>query len=56
MTTESKKIIDKLNSITEDLNYIKKHMVDVDIVLTDDDLQALDEAEEDLKSGKAVRL
>ena len=56
MATEAKEILDKLETIKADLDYIKKHMVDVDLVLTDDDLEALEEAESDLKKGKTKRL
>ena len=56
MATEAKEILNKLEIIKADLDYIKKHMVDVDLVLTDDDLEALEEAEKDLKAGKTKRL
>lgn len=56
MATEAKEILNKLELIKADLDYIKKHMVDVDLVLTDDDLEALEEAESDLKAGKTKRL
>jgi len=56
MATEVKEILEKLETIKADLDYIKKHMVDVDLVLTDDDLEALEEAESDLKRGKTKRL
>ena len=56
MATEAKEILEKLEIIKTDLDYIKQHMIDVDLVLTDDDLEALNEAEKDLKSGKTNRL
>ena len=56
MATEAKEILNKLDTIKADIDYIKKHMVDVDLVLTDDDLEALEEAEKDLKAGKTKRL
>jgi hypothetical protein len=56
MATEAKEILEKLDTIKADLDYIKKHMVDVDLVLTDDDLEALEEAENDLKAGRTRRL
>ena len=56
MATESEEILEKLEIIKSDLDYIKKHMIDVDLVLTDDDLEALEEAEKDLKAGKTKRL
>jgi len=56
MTTEIKRISDKLDVIQSDLAYLKQHIVDFDSVLTDDDLEALKEADKDLKSGKTKRL
>ena len=56
MAAESKAIIEKLEHIQSDLDYIKKHIADVDLVLTEDDLESLKKAEEDLKKGKAKRI
>ena len=55
MTTEQK-ILEKLERIEKDVNEIKKHMIDEDIILTKDDLKSLREAEEDLKKGKTKRI
>ena len=51
-----KEIATELRAIKGDLNYIKKHMADVDTILTDDDLEAIQAAEADLKEGKTKRL
>ena len=56
MATEIKQLINKLNHIQSDLSYIKSHISDLDLVLTEDDLNALNEAEEDYKSGKTRKL
>ena len=56
MGTETKQILDRLEAIKSDLDYIKKHMADVDSVLTDDDVESLKEAEKDFKAGKTKRL
>jgi len=56
MATETKVIIDKLNEIKSELDYIKNHLVDVDVVLTEDDLESLKEAEKDLAKNKTKRL
>lgn len=56
MSTEVKKIIDKLEHIQEDLDYIKERLADVDYVLMDDDIDALHEAQEEYKAGKTKRL
>lgn len=56
MKTEIQQIVNKLDTIKGDLDYIKKHLVDVDAVLTDDDIEALREADEDFKARKTKRL
>lgn len=56
MATQVQAIIEKLNHIQTDLNFIKSHLTDVDLVLTDDDLDALHQAERDLKRGTTKRL
>ena len=56
MAVEVKQIMDKLNHILSDLDYIKGHITDIDFILTDDDLSALQEAEKDLSFGKTKRL
>ena len=52
MAEESKLIIQKLEDIKSELDYIKKHIADVDTILTEDDIESLEEAEKDLKGGK----
>lgn len=56
MAEESKIIIQKLDDIKLELDFIKKHMADVDTVLTEDDIGALEEAEKDFKECKTKRL
>ena len=56
MTTEAKQILAKLDAIESELSYIKQHLVDMDAVLTDDDILALKKAEDNLKAGKTKRL
>ncbi|MEE9615043.1 MAG: hypothetical protein V3W31_08895 [Thermodesulfobacteriota bacterium] len=50
-----------LGKISEDLEFLKKQVGEikehiVDTVLTEDDLEALREAESDLRKGKTVEL
>lgn len=54
MTSESKEILQKLDEIKSELDYIKGHMVDIDQILNDDDKKALAEAEEEYKKGKTT--
>jgi len=53
---DSKLILGKLEDIKTELDYIKKHIIDADIIMTQDDIEALEEAEKDLKEGKTKRL
>ena len=56
MAPEVQEIMEKLNHIQADLDFIKSHLSDVDVVLTDDDVHAIQEAEEDLRDGKSKRI
>jgi len=56
MAPQVQEIMEKLDHIQSDLNFIKGHLTDVDLVLTDDDVDALREAEEDLKNGETKRI
>lgn len=56
MSNQAQEILEKLDHIELDLAFIKKHMRDIDVVLTDDDISSLCEAEQDLKEGKTKRL
>ena len=46
----------ELKLIRSDLEYLKEHIVDVDSILTDDDLEALKQAKKEHKEGKTVKL
>lgn len=52
----SKEILEKLDEIKSELDYIKGHMVDKDQLLSDDDKKALAEAEEEYKEDKTTSL
>ena len=54
--SEASEIIDELKDIKSELASIKKHIIDVDCILTDDDLAALKKADEEFKKGKTKRL
>lgn len=54
MVTQTKLILDKLDNIKEELDYIKERMTDK--ILTNEDIIALEEAEKDLEEGKTKRL
>lgn len=47
-------IINKLNLLKQEIDFIKEHIVDV--TLTQEDIDSLSEAEEDLRKGQTKRL
>ena len=49
-------ILKKLNEIKSELDYLKEHIIDVDMVLTEDDRESIQAAREDLKKGRTKRL
>jgi len=49
-------ILERLEEIKLDLDTIKERIIDLDLVLTEDDIESLKEAENDLKQGKTKRL
>lgn len=51
-----KDIADELKAIREDLDYIKEHMVDVDMTLTKDEEERLEESLREYKDGKVISL
>ena len=55
MADENKQILKEIREIKSDIDYIKKHIIDADIILTSDDLESLEEAEKDFKQ-KTVNL
>ena len=46
----------ELKAIKTDLDYLKEHMVDVDSILTEDDFEALKQAEKEHKERKTITL
>ena len=56
MATETKQMLEELRAIRSDLDYIKEHIIDGDVILTDDDRESMKAAEKDLREGKAKRL
>jgi mRNA interferase RelE/StbE len=49
-------ILKKLDRIESELTYIKNHLLDADLIITDDDLESIRDAERDLKKGKTKRI
>jgi len=56
MKTDYTQLAKKVKSLETDVKRMKRDMVDVDMVLTDDDQNALAKAERDLSAGKTKRL
>ncbi len=42
--------------LKKEVSEIKEHIIDTDMILTDDDIDSINEAEKDLKEGKTKRL
>ena len=49
-------ILEKLGEIERQVKEIKEHMIDVDTILDQDDVRAIEEAEKDLREGKTTSL
>jgi len=56
MIDQTKEILSELRGIRADLDFIKTHIKDLDILLTEDDLKSIRDAERDFKEGKTKRL
>lgn len=56
MATETQLILQKLDTIKSELDYIKEHMVDVDTVLTPKEEERLEESFQDLQEGRTTSL
>ena len=53
---EQKNIITRLDRIEKTLRHIQEKMIDIDSVLTGDEIRMLDESVENEKAGKLVSL
>ncbi len=49
-----KLIINRLDDLKQDINFVKEHIIDV--TLTQEDIKSLNKAEEDLEKGRTKRL
>lgn len=56
MSAELAQVIQKLDVIKTELDYIKEHMVDIDTILTPEEEARLDESLRDFKQGKTTSL
>ncbi|MDO8625010.1 MAG: hypothetical protein Q7R47_02925 [Candidatus Diapherotrites archaeon] len=56
METDTSQILKEIRSLKADIEYLKGHLVESDMLLTDEDLESIQEAEKDLKTGKTKRL
>lgn len=54
MTNEMKLVLDKLDTIKVELDFIKKNMIDMDSILTEEDYQALIEYRKEKLTGKLI--
>ncbi len=56
MASEIKQVMEKLDTIKSELDFIKKHMVDADTILTSKEEERLEESLENLKEGRTTSL
>ena len=56
MATEIKQILEKLDTMKSDIEYIKEHMVDIDSILTKDEEAILEKGIKEYKEGKTISL
>ena len=56
MANEIKQVMEKLDTIKSELDFIKKHMVDADTILTPREEERLEESLEDLRKGRTTSL
>ncbi len=56
MENEMKQVLRRLDTIKTELDYIKEHMVDVDVILTEEERRLLDESIKHEKEGKLISL
>ncbi len=48
----SKEVMSELKSIKKEVDFIKKHMVNIDSIMTEDDYAALQDYRKEKKAGK----
>lgn len=56
MSAELLQVIQKLDVIKTEIDYIKEHMVDIDTILTPDEESRLNESLKEFKQGKTTSL
>lgn len=56
MVNGIKLILRELKEIKEDLRYLKDRVIDAYLIVTDEDITAIKEAEEDLKKGRTKKI
>ncbi|MDG6226193.1 MAG: hypothetical protein QCI82_11870 [Candidatus Thermoplasmatota archaeon] len=49
-------IVERLSRIEEELVLLRKQLIDADLLVTDDDIESLDRAEEDLNNKRTKRI
>ena len=52
----SSEVLEELKNIKDDLQYIKENMVDVDMILTSDEVEILADSINEYKNGKTTKL
>jgi hypothetical protein len=50
------KIMKKLDRIEKEIGFIKDHLIDADLLITDDDLDSIKQAKGDLENDETERI
>ena len=56
MAAELKQIMEKLDTIKSELDFIKEHMVDVDTLLSAEEEKHLEQSIQEYREGKTISL
>ena len=56
MASETAQILEELRNIRSGIDYLKTHLTDADVLMTDDDWESIRQAEIDLKTGKTKKM
>jgi hypothetical protein len=51
---QAEEILEKLTKLQADMEFLKNNIVDTDCILTEDDIEAIKEAEREYKEGKTI--
>ncbi|HIH37464.1 hypothetical protein J4460_09035 [Candidatus Woesearchaeota archaeon] len=53
---ETQELMKVIEEMRDDIKYIKKHLIDPDSIMSEDDIACLEQARKDFKEGKTLSL